>query len=225
MNIYYKINLYLNLLKYFVRDKFIKNESKHILFLKNYFKEVKNGLYIDVGCYHPIRISNTKFLFDKGWFGINIDISRRSIDLFKIARKKDINLNIGIGHMNETSVAYFKKDLFHTNTLDYEHAEKFLGKSIGKDIQVRTLSSVIDEYAKNKKIDLIDIDCEGKDLEVLQGLDLSKNKIDLISIEMHGYSENTKKKGELIFDIMKKNKFKKVYGDFPDVLVFKNDKS
>ena len=221
MSIYYKINLCLNLLKYSIREKYIRGEVKHILFLKDYFKERKNGFYIDVGCYHPIRLSNTKFLYDKGWWGINIDISKKSIDLFKIARKKDINLNIGIGDKDEVSEAYFKKDLFHANTLVYEHSKKFLGKSFKKRIKVQTLNSVIDKYAQNKKIDLIDIDCEGKDLEVLYGLNLSKNEIDLISIEMHGYDENTKKRAELVFDIMEKNRFKKLYGNYPDTLIFK----
>jgi len=132
MSIYYKINLCLNLLKYSIKEKYIRAEDKYILFLKDYFKEKTNGFYIDVGCYHPIRLSNTKFLYDKGWRGINIDISKKSIDLFKIARKKDINLNIGIGDKNEVSEAYFKKDLFHTNTLVYEHDKKFLGKSFKK---------------------------------------------------------------------------------------------
>jgi FkbM family methyltransferase len=218
MSIYYKINLYLNLLNYSIREKYIKVENKHILFLKDYFKERTNGFYIDVGCYHPIRLSNTKLLYDKGWRGINIDISKKSIDLFKIARKKDINLNIAIGDKNEVSEAHFKKDLFHANTLVSEHAKKFLGESFKKKIKVQTLNSVIDKYAKNKKIDLIDIDCEGYDLKVLQGLDLSKNEIDLVSIEMHGYNENTKEKGELIFDIMEKNRFKKLYGDSPPSL-------
>ena len=77
---------------------------------------------------------------------------------------------------------------------------------------------MIDKYAKNKKIDLIDIDCEGKDLEVLQGLNLSKNEIDLILIEMFRYDENSKKRGELVLDILEKNRFKKLYGNYPGSL-------
>lgn len=49
-----------------------------------------------------------------------------------------------------------------------------------------------------------------------------KKKIDIISIEMHGYNAITKKKSKLIFDIMKKNKFKKIYGKYPGTLIFKN---
>jgi FkbM family methyltransferase len=221
MHVFYQTSLYLNLLKYFIKQKYEKNENKLILFLKDYFIEKKNGLYIDVGCYHPFKLSNTRFLHNKGWSGINIDISKKSIDLFRIARKKDINLNIGIGNKNKMSDAYVHKKLFHANTLDYSHAQKFLKKIIKEKINVLTLDSVIDKYAKNKKIDFIDIDCEGKDLEALQGLNLSKNDIELISIEMHGYDNNTKKKSELIFDIMKKNRFKNIYGSYPDTMIFK----
>ena len=224
MSFFYKINLFLNLIKYSIKEKFRKDNGKHFLFLKDYYKEKKDGFYIDVGCYHPIRLSNTKFLYEKGWRGINIDINKKSIDLFKITRKKDINLNIAIGNKIKVSEAYFKKDLFPLNTLVIDHAKKLLGEYIKKKINVYTLNSVIDNNAKNKKIDFLDIDCEGKDLEVLEGLDLNKNEIDLISIEIHGYDETTKKNGKLIFDIMKKNKYKILYGKFPDHFIFEKIK-
>ena len=220
MNIFYKINLHLNLLKYSIKFLF-KNEDKFIQFLKKNLKK-KKGVYIDVGCYHPIRLSNTKFLYEKGWKGINIDISDKSIHLFKMARKNDINLNLGIGNKKKLSNSYFQKDLFATNTLDYKHSKKFLKKPIKKKIKVVTLDSVINKYVKNENIDFIDIDCEGKDLEALQGLNLSMKRIYLLSIEMHEYDAITKKKSKLIFDIMKKNKFKKIYGKYPGTLIFKN---
>jgi len=225
MSFFYQCSLHLNLFKSFLKKTFEKKNSKYSLFLKNYFIKKKVGIYIDVGCYHPTRLSNTSFLYNKGWRGINIDISKKSIDLFKIARKKDINLNLGIGNREGISEAYFQKDLFHANTLVYEHAKKFLNKIIKKKINVVTLGSIIDRYIKNKKIDFIDIDCEGKDLEVLQGINLNQNEIDLISIEMHGYDNKTKKSSELIFDIMEKNSFKKIYGTYPGIMIFKNYKS
>ena len=33
----------------------------------------KKGIYIDVGCNHPIKYNNTYLLYKKGWRGINID--------------------------------------------------------------------------------------------------------------------------------------------------------
>lgn len=209
MNTIYKISLYLNLIKHLIKHKFIQDNDKYDLFLKNYFKNKKKGLYIDVGCYHPIRLSNTFFLFKKGWKGINIDISKESIDLFKIARKYDINLNIGIGSKNKIIHGYFYKNLFFSNTLNYDHAKKLLKKINKKKIQIVKLQQVIDKFIKNKKIDFLDIDCEGNDLDVVKGIEFKKNNIDLISIELHGYNAKTKYNSSLIFKILKKNKFKK----------------
>ena len=130
---FYKTKLYLNLIKYFFKDKFkIIEKEESLAFLKNYFKDKKNGFYIDAGCYHPIRLSNTKFLHDKGWEGINIDISKKSIDLFNIVRKKDINLILGLSDKEGIANAYFEKDLFFQNTINYAYKKKFLSEKSKK---------------------------------------------------------------------------------------------
>ena len=63
-------------------------------YIKEYFKDKKNGFYVDIGCFHPIMYSNTCLLYNKGWSGINIDLNQTSIDLFNIARKRDKNIGI-----------------------------------------------------------------------------------------------------------------------------------
>ena len=59
------------------------------VFINRLFKNVNKGFYVDVGCYHPFKGSLTAKLYEKNWHGINIDISKTSIDLFKIVRKID----------------------------------------------------------------------------------------------------------------------------------------
>ena len=225
MSILYNLNLRLSLYKYLFLDFFFRRrKDKLVIFLREYFANQKKGFYIDVGCYHPIRLSNTKFLSDKGWRGINIDISKKSIDLFNIARKKDTNLNIGIAEKETFLEGYFKKDLYHANTLDNDHSNYFFGQEPKKKIiEIKTLNSIINRYAKGKKINLIDIDCEGKDLEVLKGLNLSRNNIELIMIEMHGYDNKTREKSKKIFEILENNNFKLIHGDYPATLIFKKN--
>ena len=53
-----------------------------------YAKDIKNGFYVDVGCYHPTHLNNCFLLYQKGWSGINIDISKFSIDLFNYLRQR-----------------------------------------------------------------------------------------------------------------------------------------
>ena len=221
---FYKISLYLNILKYRLRFIFKNtNNNENIVFLKKYFNNKKKGIYIDVGAYHPIRLSNTMFLYDKGWKGINIDISKKSIDLFNLVRPRDINLNIAIGYKNLFTKFYFSKDLSPINSLDKKFFRQMTNKKIKtKKIEMVTLDSVLKKYIPRKKINLIDVDVEGNDLEVLKGLNLKKNKIELIMIEAHGYNRKMKEKAKKISKILKKNNFQIINGTIPGNCIFKN---
>ncbi len=102
-----RIKLYLKLIKDFIRLGY--NSDGVTKIPKIILKSQKKGNYLDIGCYHPFKDSHTALLYKNGWHGINIDISRESIDLFKILRPNDLNLNIGISLKNGKQKAYFEK--------------------------------------------------------------------------------------------------------------------
>ena len=56
------------------------------------FKGIKKGIYIDIGCNHPIKHNNTYLLHKRGWRGINVDSDKTSIKLFNRYRKNDHNI-------------------------------------------------------------------------------------------------------------------------------------
>ena len=93
--LFYKIYLYYNI---FIRYRFLKKNKKTFsqfgedLFIENFFENKEKGKYVDLGAFHPMRLSNTFLLFKKGWSGTNIDLNPITIDLFNIARKKDKNI-------------------------------------------------------------------------------------------------------------------------------------
>ena len=110
MNIFYNIKLYLHLLRYKgLKEKLQYSRWGEDSFLINYFKGTSNGRYIDIGAFHPFRGSNTYLLYKKGWSGINIDLNKTSIDLFKLARPNDINLNLAISDANKKIKVYLLK--------------------------------------------------------------------------------------------------------------------
>ena len=45
------------------------------LIIDRLFSKIKKGVYIDVGCNHPIKYNNTYLLHKRGWSGINIDLA------------------------------------------------------------------------------------------------------------------------------------------------------
>ena len=160
------------------------NEDTEIL---NYFKKKKNGFYVDVGCYHPIHRNNTYLLHKQDWKGINIDVSQFSIDLFNYLRPNDLNYNCAISNKNETVKIFYQKELSQLSTIENEQAKKvFQGNIKEKEIQAFTLDKILkkDKF-KDTKIDFLNIDVEGADFKVLEGLSFDKFKPELICIEIH----------------------------------------
>jgi len=172
--------------KFFIKKKSyaMNNEDTAIL---NYFKDRKNGFYVDVGCYHPIHRNNTHLLHMQNWSGVNIDTSKFSIDLFNFMRPKDLNYNCAISDKNENIKLFYQKELSQLSTIEKSQAESvFQGEIKEKEINAFTLDEILsrDKY-KDSKIDLLDIDVEGADLKVLKGLSFDKFKPELVCVEIH----------------------------------------
>ena len=172
--------------KFFIKKKSyaMDNEDTAVL---DYFKDKKNGFYVDVGCYHPIHRNNTYLLHKKNWNGINIDTSQFSIDLFNHLRPNDLNYNFAISNKNEIIKLFYQKELSQLSTTERGQAETvFQGNIKEKVIQAFTLDEILnrDKY-KNSIIDFLDIDVEGADLKVLEGLSFDKFKPELVCVEIH----------------------------------------
>ena len=162
----------------------MNNEDTAIL---NYFKDRKNGFYVDVGCYHPIHRNNTHLLHMQNWSGVNIDTSQFSIDLFNFMRPKDLNYNCAISNKKEIVKLFYQKELSQLSTTEKTQAKTvFQGKIKEKEMQAYTLDEILnrDKY-KNFKIDFLDIDVEGADLKVLEGLSFEIYKPELVCVEIH----------------------------------------
>ena len=160
------------------------NEDTAIL---DYFKDKKSGFYVDVGCYHPIHRNNTYLLHKQNWRGINIDVSQFSVELFDHLRPDDLNYNCAVSNKNETVKLFFQKELSQLSTIENDQAKKvFQGNIKEKEIQAFTLDEILnrDKY-KDVKIDFLNIDVEGADFKVLNGLSFQKFNPELICVEIH----------------------------------------
>ena len=154
------------------------------LIINYIFKNKNNGFYLDVGAQHPISNNNTYLLYQKGWKGINIDLDKKNIDLFKIARPGEINLNFAVSDIEGESELFFYHDSSPINTLNREVAgyQKAKVKNI-KKIQTKTLNNILQNLNLNNQIDYMNIDVEGHEEKILSGFDLQKYKPRVISIE------------------------------------------
>ena len=190
--ILYKIYLYYNI---FIRYRFLKRNTKSFsqfgedLFILDFFKNQKKGIYVDLGAFHPMRLSNTYLLFKKGWSGTNVDLNPITIDLFNLARKNDYNICCLLaGKENLLKDVYFEDwSAANSITSNENLSEK-------KQMKTRTFESLI-----YKDFDFLNIDLEGHDYEILQTIDFKKFNPKLICIEI---LENSSDK-ENIFNFLK----------------------
>ena len=162
------------------------------LFINNYFKNKKNGIYLDVGAYHPLDGNNTYLLYKKkNWHGINIDVNPLSIELFQKARKFDLNINTAVSNKKGFVTLYFRKKINMLNTLSKKIARiHFRNGFKEKNIKSNTLNNILDQTRyKNKKIDFFNLDVEGHELDILESLNFKKYQPTLICVEIHNHEE------------------------------------
>ena len=163
------------------------------------FKNYNYGIYVDIGAYHPLKGSLTYGLYTKGWRGVNIDISKASIDLFNIARPKDLNINSAISNFNGETFYYENSPINQQNSLIMNNNNQTKVK-----IKCNTLTDVL-EKNKVSKVDYINIDTEGTELQILNGIDFKKNKPLLFTIEDNSFNLNDPSKLKKISFMQKNN--------------------
>lgn len=165
------------------------------IFINRILNNIKHGKYIDVGCYHPYKGSLTATLYNKNWNGINIDLSKTSIDLFNMVRKRDINLNVAISNYNGEISYYENSPINQQNSLTKTNNQQTKIK-----IKCQTLNSILEKNIL-QKFDYLNIDVEGSELEVIEGIDLMKYHPSLITIENNNL---------LLEDYLKDNVYEKL---------------
>ncbi len=174
------------------------------LIVEKFFRNKKKGFYVDIGCYHPLEGNNTYLLFKKGWNGINADVNSLSVNLFNKARKNDHNINIAVSNQKKRLKIYFRRKINMLNTSSKKLAKMHFRNGFeSKSIKSNSLNMIIKgSRFKKKKIDFLNIDVEGSELNVLKSLDFIKYKPKLICIEIHNHEEMYNKS----LDYLKRNK-------------------
>ena len=145
--------------------------------------------YIDVGCFHPKKYSNTYRLYRKRWSGINIDVDRIKIDVFNLARAGDENVCCAVGDTPGSAILYSFGYYSLLNTLHPDKAKEYIQLGFACEeasIQVRTLTDIFESSRfKHQQIALLNIDVEGNEESVLRSLDFHKHRPSVILVEIH----------------------------------------
>jgi FkbM family methyltransferase len=156
----------------------------------------EKAFYVDVGCYHPVKYSNTFKLHKIGWSGINIDPVPYNISVFKEFRPSDTNLQIAISSKNGI-------EKFHcypagtTNRLDSASNDDNFSLLNEKpynsfNVKTLTLAATLEKYAPDDlPFGVLSIDCEGHEMNILKSSDWSKYRPWIVVVEDFDFSETS----------------------------------
>jgi FkbM family methyltransferase len=147
-------------------------------------QNVDDGFYVDVGAWDPNTETVTRYFYDIGWHGINIEPVPAYHELLQGARPRDINLRVAIGkEEGRASITTFEGTGMSTLDASVASRQERLGFSHEKlEVQVRTLNAVFEQYAP-RDVHFLKIDCEGAEADVVNSFDLAKYRPWIIVVE------------------------------------------
>jgi FkbM family methyltransferase len=155
-------------------DSILNGVIKRLSWLMN--KDLfEQNTYIDVGSFHPVRESNTYFLYKKGWFGTLVDPNSYFNAIVHEERPNDILYNCAVDIEEGTKEFYMFGNVDSSNTLSPEFAERKKSSqhtdvSWVAQVPTKTINEIINIHIQyfQKTPFFLNIDIEGKDFDVIK---------------------------------------------------------
>lgn len=149
----------------------------------------KNVFYLDIGAGHPIKYSNTLYFYFKEAKGITVDANYENFFLQKYLRPKDFSFNFLLGSSNKL-VEFYKFKQPELNTISQNKLKELARHNIfplnKKKIDQKSLNDFFNIEIKSNlsKINFLNIDIEGGELELIKAIDWTKIRPNIICIEI-----------------------------------------
>lgn len=148
------------------------------------FKDVRGGAYVDVGACDPTEGSVTRWFYDQGWAGVNIEPIPELHARLERDRRRDINIRAVAGSAaGRATLRVVQRNLGYSSL----HTDAALPDDLAEDVQsieveVVTLDSVL-EHLDRPALHFLKIDVEGAEAEVLRGCDLRRHRPWILVVE------------------------------------------
>ena len=153
--------------------------------LARVFHGRKDGFYVDVGAADPVNLSVTKWFYDLGWSGINIEPNKNLFERLAADRPRDLNLECGVGAIASEAL-FFEPEIGELSTFDRRtqaSAQRSGMPGTTRTVAVFPLTALLKRHRGQRHIDFLKIDVEGWEHEVLKGLDLGVHRPTVLLIE------------------------------------------
>ena len=211
-------------------------QNKEDICINWLLKGKKEGFYVDIGVSNPAHYSATRFFYERGWRGINVEPIKRYVDLLNSQRSRDINLMIGVA--KEAGVLDFREypDADGLSSFSKEMQIQYSGiKYIDYKVNVLPLVKILEmNLPSGQTIDFMKINVGGYDYEVISSNDWERFRPKLLVIEakhiIHDWHNllETYKYHQVFFDglneyyMFEDSICKELYQDFAEFVIGPN---
>jgi FkbM family methyltransferase len=182
--------------------------------LQRCFRDVRNGFYVDVGAHHPTNASITRWFYDQGWSGINVEPGE-GVEALRAERQRDINLAVAVADFEGETAFWVHAANPGTSSLS-ESVTPAVSERAGEirpiTVTVTTLQSILNRYAHERHIHFLKIDAEGAEDAIVRSTDWTRVRPEVIVIEStEPYTNNRRQ--ESWQEILKNSTYEFAYFD------------
>jgi FkbM family methyltransferase len=188
------------------------------LFVLNFFKNLKDGYFVEIGASNGITFSNT-LLLEKNynWKGICIEAGENEfVDLQK--NRTSHCVNKAVYSKSGLKLDFVKKANGLLSGLK-EHYDFETWKDAPTEkictVETETLTDILDRHGAPKYIHYMSIDVEGAEVEVLKGIDFSKYTFGIMNVEHNHHAKERKEQRAILeangYKYLKPNDFDDYY--------------
>jgi FkbM family methyltransferase len=161
------------------------SQHKEELIARDFFRDRRDGVFLDVGCASPIQDSNTYYLEKHlGWSGLAVDALPEFAQPWQRKRPRSRFFNFYVSDHADTVEPFYRAALRGTSSV--RKPEKGPGgkEMASEEIQVptTTLNKLLDTNGV-KHVDFLSMDIEGHEPAALAGFDIERFRPALACVE------------------------------------------
>ena len=149
-------------------------------------------VYLDLGANHAKEMSNTYFFYSMGARGVLVEANPELIPELKFFRNGDIILNKCVSDKSGELIEFYILNGDGLSTPNLEVAEECIRKNSNLEIikkvtvETITVNEIIETYLGKSPV-ILNVDIEGKEMDILNSIDFDKYRPMFIIIEMIEY--------------------------------------
>ena len=152
--------------------------------LRRALRDIDHGFYVDVGAFHPSVHSVSRWFYQNGWTGINVEPNEKFFAALAGARSRDVNLKLAVTGKAGFATLYLCDAL---STLREEiaaaHRRNGLDMSGTALVEAITLDRLFDSYVQERTVDFLKLDVEGSEGEILDAASFEATRPRILVIE------------------------------------------